>query len=56
MLGIAQDGGVPHAGCDRDCCKNAWEHEAFRRKAACLGIVDPLSGQRWMIDASPDFK
>lgn len=56
VLGIAQDGGVPHAGCDRDCCKNAWEHEAFRRKAACLGIVDPLSGQRWMIDASPDFK
>ena len=56
VLGIAQDGGVPHAGCDRDCCKNAWEHEAFRRKAACLGIVDPLSGQRWMIDATPDFK
>jgi pyrroloquinoline quinone biosynthesis protein B len=56
VLGIAQDGGVPHAGCERDCCKDAWEHEAFRRKVACLGIVDPLSGQRWMIDATPDFK
>jgi pyrroloquinoline quinone biosynthesis protein B len=56
VLGIAQDGGVPHAGCDQDCCKDAWEHEALRRMSACLGIVDPLSGQCWMIDATPDFK
>lgn len=56
VLGIAQDGGVPHAGCARSCCEGAWEHEALRRKSACLGIVDPLSGQGWMIDATPDFK
>jgi hypothetical protein len=24
VLGIAQDGGVPHAGCDKDCCVAAW--------------------------------
>jgi len=56
VLGVAQDGGIPHAGCDQDCCKNAWEHEALRRKSACLGIVDPISGERWMIDATLDFK
>ena len=25
VLGIAQDGGLPHAGCDKTCCKGLWE-------------------------------
>ncbi len=52
VLGIAQDGGVPHAGTGSD----AWDDLRRRRHAACLGIVDPRDGQRWMIEATPDFK
>lgn len=53
VLGIAQDGGVPQAGTKSE---RGWDHAADRRLAACLGIVDPDSGRRWMIEATPDFR
>lgn len=56
ILGIAQDGGVPHAGCKKPCCKKAWKNLAMRKNATCLAIVDPKTKQRWIIDATPDFK
>ena len=56
VLGIAQDGGYPQAGCQKSCCKSAWENPELRRYVSCLAIVDPLSQQRWIIDATPDFK
>lgn len=56
VLGIAQDGGYPQAGCRKACCKSAWENHKLRRFVSCLAIVDPLSQQRWIIDATPDFK
>ena len=55
VLGIAQDGGFPQAGCKKDCCAEAWVDQSKRRHVACLAIVDPVSSQRWMIDATPDF-
>lgn len=55
VLGIAQDGGYPQAGCERDDCKAAWRNPSLRRLVASLGIVDPISGERWIIDATPDF-
>lgn len=56
ILGIAQDGGVPHAGCDKECCRGAWEDLSQRKFAVSLGIIDPLSKERWIIDVGPDFK
>lgn len=56
VLGIAQDAGYPQAGCDKSCCRPAWQNPALRRHAASLGIIDPVSQQRWLIDATPDFK
>jgi pyrroloquinoline quinone biosynthesis protein B len=53
VLGIAQDGGVPQAGAHRH---PAWHDRSLRRHAASLGIVDPRSGERWMIEATPDFR
>ena len=50
VLGIAQDGGRPQAGCRRSCCV-----DRPRLTASCLGIVDPLTRQRWIIDATPDI-
>jgi pyrroloquinoline quinone biosynthesis protein B len=55
VLGIAQDGGYPQAGCNRPDCVAAWRDPAQRRRVASLAIVDPRSRQRWIIDATPDF-
>jgi pyrroloquinoline quinone biosynthesis protein B len=55
MLGIAQDGGYPQAGCRGECCARAWRDASLRRGVSCLGIVDPATGQRWLLDATPDF-
>lgn len=49
VLGIAQDGGRPQAGCRRKCCAPSQPD----RHPACLAIVDPQRGQRWLIDATP---
>lgn len=55
VLGIAQDGGYPQAGCERPDCVAAWQNPKLRRHVASLGIVDPATKQRWIIDATPDF-
>ena len=56
VLGIAQDGGYPQAGCKNDCCSDAWTEPSRRRHVSCLAIIDPVSSQRWIIDATPDIK
>jgi pyrroloquinoline quinone biosynthesis protein B len=56
VLGIAQDGGLPQAGCQRGCCRKAWADPRRARRVASLAIVDPLAQGRWLIDATPDFK
>ncbi len=53
VLGIAQDGGVPQTG---DLSNRAWTDASRRRRVACLAVVDPTGGGRWMIDATPDIK
>jgi pyrroloquinoline quinone biosynthesis protein B len=56
LLGTAQDGGVPQAGCDCANCSRAWVDPAFRQYVACLGLVDHAHRQSWLIDATPDFR
>ncbi|HIK90678.1 MAG TPA: MBL fold metallo-hydrolase [Planctomycetes bacterium] len=56
VLGVAQDAGFPQAGCRKKCCQAAWNDQKLRRYAACLAIVDPQTGQRWLIDCTPDFR
>ena len=55
VLGIAQDAGFPQAGCRNDCCAVAWRDASKRKHVSCLGIVDPQTHQRWLIEATPDF-
>lgn len=52
VLGVAQDGGVPQAG---DRRQERWNDPSVRRYVSCLGIVDPQSSQRWLLDCTPDF-
>lgn len=56
ILGIAQDGGIPHAGCGKLCCQKSWDSLQKRKLVTCLAIIDPISKQRWIIDATPDLK
>ncbi len=56
VLGVAQDGGYPQAGCSRECCRPAWEHSEQRRFVSCVAVVDPLLDQRFMFDCTPDFR
>ena len=55
VLGIAQDGGVPHAGCHQKLCVEARRDPSKRRLVASLGLTDALAGKRFVIDATPDF-
>ena len=54
-LGIAQDGGAPHAGCTKICCADRWDKPEKQFRVTCLGIVDPQTKEVWMIDSTPDF-
>ena len=50
VLGIAQDGGRPQAGCRGTCCV-----DQPRLSPACLAIIDPVADRRFLIDATPDI-
>lgn len=52
VLGIAQDGGVPHLGCQKDCCISA-RRDGIRLGPACLAIVDHRSGATLLVEATP---
>lgn len=54
VLGTAQDGGIPHLGGQAAPDQAARRDPALARSAASLLIVDPGSGRRWLVDASPD--
>ncbi|RMD93824.1 MAG: MBL fold metallo-hydrolase [Calditrichaeota bacterium] len=56
VLGVAQDGGYPQAGCTRQCCRPAWEGKVAPKHVSSLAVVDPQKQRRWLIDATPDFK
>ena len=55
VLGIAQDGGAPHAACTKECCIHKWDNPHLHNKVSSIGIVDPLTNEVWIIDATPDF-
>jgi pyrroloquinoline quinone biosynthesis protein B len=57
VLGIMQDGGLPHIGCRCPHCAAAFEIPARAQLSASLAIVDDrLDPARvWIIDATPDI-
>ena len=55
VLGVAQDGGVPHAGCRQPLCVSARRDPAKRVLVASLGLIDPEAGKRFLVDATPDL-
>lgn len=56
VLGVAQDGGYPHMGCQKNCCKMAWKTPDLRKNVVSLALVDPVNKKWWLFEASPDIK
>lgn len=56
ILGIAQDGGYPHLGCNKQCCKLAWDDQNRKRYVVALALTDPVHKKWWLLEATPDIK
>jgi len=52
VLGIVQDAGYPHIGCEKDCCKVVKPGDYF---VSCLGLIDNTNNKRYLFDATPDM-
>lgn len=56
VLGIAQDAGYPQVGCNKECCQRVLKNPDLKRRVVALGLVDPTTGERWLFEATPDFR
>ena len=55
VLGITQDGGYPHIGCQKECCANFYNGKNSKKSVSSLGLVDLENQQKWLFDATPDM-
>jgi pyrroloquinoline quinone biosynthesis protein B len=55
ILGIAQDGGYPHIGCQKQCCADFYNGSLPKKSVVSLGLVDIEHQQKWLFDATPDM-
>ena len=55
VLGIAQDGGIPHLGCQQERCVRARDGRGVVEKVASLGVVNRTTGTSYLFDATPDL-
>ena len=54
VLGSAQDGGIPHAGCRCAHCQAARQDSSFRRRSPCLALLHHGERKVFLVDAGPD--
>lgn len=55
VLGVAQDGGYPHLGCEKVCCNNAWANDSLEENVVALALVNPATKNWWLFEATPDI-
>lgn len=55
ILGTIQDGGSPHIGCTKDCCRDLFEHPDESRQVVALGLYDAPNNKRYLFEATPDI-
>ncbi len=53
VLGVIQDAGYPQAGCYRPHCMPGWYDPSLRRGATSISVVDPLSRNKYLFEATP---
>lgn len=55
ILGIAQDGGYPHIGCQKKCCQSIYKELSTRKSVVSLGLIDKELNGKWIFEATPDL-
>ncbi len=55
VLGIAQDGGMPHLGCQQTICVEARAGRRPAEKVSALGVIDETGRTAYLFDATPDL-
>ena len=55
VLGIAQDAGYPQIACQKVCCQRVYDNPTNKRLVSSIALVDPISNESWVFDATPDF-
>lgn len=56
VLGTAQDAGYPQANCEKECCQRVYENQELEIYTSCIAVVDPISKEQWIFDATPNFR
>ena len=55
VLGNAQDAGYPQISCQKECCERVFKNPKNKRFVSSIAVVDPISNESWIFDATPDF-
>jgi pyrroloquinoline quinone biosynthesis protein B len=55
VLGIAQDAGIPHLGCQQALCEAIRAGTRRAERVSSLGLRDRRSGRAYLFDATPDL-
>jgi pyrroloquinoline quinone biosynthesis protein B len=55
VLGTIQDGGSPHIGCSKDCCRDLFGNPDPKRQVVALGLYDQPNNKRYLFEATPDI-
>lgn len=55
VLGVTQDGGAPHAGCQKDCCSTLFKDPSKFHRVVSLGLIDDINKKKYLFEATPDI-
>lgn len=55
ILGNIQDGGSPHIGCTKGCCRYLFDHPDPDRQVVSLGLIDAMGNKKYLFEATPDM-
>ena len=55
ILGTTQDAGFPQIACEKDCCKEVFDHPDLHGMVSSLGLIDVPNAKTYVFDATPDF-
>jgi len=56
VIGTIQDGGSPHIGCEKKCCKFLSQEEKNQRLITSLALVDIDHDKLFLFEATPDVE
>lgn len=54
VLGVVQDGGSPHIGCEKICCSTT-RADSTKKFTTSLALADPSAKKWWLFEATPDI-